>query len=101
MPHRSSVPLKWRQSRRNYQKIHAGTGTILSFTIIRTAPAGFGSCAPYAVAVIAVGNENVTAQVVGPLEKVRIGAEVMPVFRKMFENGASGVIEYATKFEVL
>jgi uncharacterized OB-fold protein len=101
MSHRSSVPMKWRQSRKTYPKIHTGTGTIVSFTIIRNAPAGFGSCVPYAVAVINVGGENTTAQVVGPLEKITIGAEVRPVFRKMYEAGRSGVIEYATKFEVL
>ena len=101
MSHRSSVPLKWRLSRKNYPKLRLGTGTIVSFTIIRDAPAGFGSCAPYVVAVIAVGDENVTAQVVGPLEKTDIGVEVRPVFRKIYEAGQAGVIEYATKFEVL
>ena len=79
----------------------SGNGTIESFTIIRVAPKGFESQAPYAVGIIKlVEGASITGQIVGPLGRVEIGKHVRSVFRKVSEDGKEGVITYGIKFEL-
>lgn len=102
MPHRSSVPMKWRLSRKVYPLFGSGSGVVVSFTVIRNAPAGFDTYAPYVVGIIELDNgSKITGQVVGPVENIKIGSRVRPVFRKLCENGLGGLIEYTTKYEVI
>jgi uncharacterized OB-fold protein len=101
MPHRSSVPIKWRLSKKGYPKIYLNNGVVVSFTIIRNAPAGFASYAPYVVGIVDFGGVKTTGQVVGPIENIKIGSKIKPVFRRCYEDGASGVIDYVVKYEAV
>ena len=43
---------------------------------------------------------RVSAQVIGNPDGVRIGQKVRPVFRRLYEDGSSGLIQYGIKFEI-
>lgn len=76
-----------------------GTGTILTYTIIYISADQFSHETPFPVAVIETDEgARLTAQVIDcNLEDVKIGAKVEFVFRKIGEEGASGIINYAYK----
>jgi uncharacterized OB-fold protein len=80
----------------------SGSGEIVSFTVIRSAPSGFGVYAPYTVGIIKLDEGPVlTGQILGSIENIKIGRRVRPVFRKVYENGSDGLINYMVKFEVV
>ncbi len=80
----------------------SGKGKIISYTIIRTPPEGFEYYAPYAVAIIRLDEgANVTGQVVGDIDKIKVGKRVRSVFRKICEDGSDGLIHYGLKFELI
>ncbi len=79
----------------------SGNGTIESFTVIRIPPEGFERSAPYAIAIIRLDEgTSISGQVVGDIEDVEIGRRVKPVFRKITEDGADGLIHYGMKWEI-
>jgi uncharacterized OB-fold protein len=79
----------------------SGKGKILSYTIIRIPPEGFEIYTPYAVAIIELEEgTTISGQVIGNPDDVEIGKQVRPVFRKMHEDGSSGLIQYGIKFEL-
>lgn len=75
-------------------------GTLETFTIIRVAPTGFEDQAPYAVGVVKLGDQvKVTAQIVDcDLETLATGQKLRLEFRKVQQDGASGVLCYGYKF---
>jgi len=77
----------------------ANTGKVLSYTVIRTAPPGFVNLVPYVVAVLEMDDgTRVLAQVadVAP-EQAKVGMKVRLEFRKIRQQGRSGVIAYGHK----
>jgi len=82
--------------------VFSGRGEIVSYTIIRSAPEGFEKYIPYAVAIIKLDEgTNISGQIVGKnIENINIGSRVKPVFRRMFEDGDKGLIQYGLKFEI-
>ena len=78
----------------------AQEGVVETFTIIRVAPSGFSAEAPYAVGVVRLDDGvKVTGQIVdSPLEELAIGKRVRLEFRKVQQDGESGVICYGYKF---
>ncbi len=130
MPHKSSVPLFWRLKKSRYSLVgsrcatcgslffppktlcpacrrkgkledysFSGKGEIVSYTVIRVPPEGFES--PYTIAIIRLDEgPTVSGQVVDEPEKVGIGKRVRAVFRKISEDGTSGLIHYGTKWEI-
>lgn len=79
----------------------SGKGKILSYTIIRIPPEGFEIYTPYAVAIIELEEgTTISGQVIGSPDNVDIGKSVRSVFRKMHEDGSSGLIQYGIKFEL-
>jgi len=79
------------------------TGRVLSYTVIRYAPRGFERQVPYVVALIELDNgTKLISQLtdVKP-EDVKCGMRVEAVFRKLREQGPSGIIEYGIKFRPL
>ena len=79
------------------------TGKVLSYTVIRYAPRGFERQVPYVVALIELDNgTRLISQLtdVKP-EDVKCGMRVEAVFRKLREQGPSGIIEYGIKFRPL
>ena len=75
-------------------------GTIETFTVIRVAPSGFGDEAPYAVGIVKLANGvKVTAQIVDCApEEIAIGDPVRLEFRRVRQDGESGVLCYGYKF---
>ena len=88
------------KSREFTTTILAQTGEIETFTVIRVAPAGFGDQAPYAVGVIRLADGvRLTAQIVDcDVETLAIGDAVRREFRRVQEDGESGILCYGYKF---
>ena len=74
-------------------------GKILTYTIIRVASDAFSKITPFAIAVIAVDNgARLMTQIAdSPIDKVKIGGKVKLVFRKIQDEGKSGLHCYGYK----
>ena len=88
------------QSRSFETVILAGSGKILTFTVIRVPPQPFSDQAPYAVGIVELDDGvRLTGQIVDcAFEELKIGKRVRIEFRKIYEEGAAGVIYYGYKF---
>jgi len=78
----------------------SGKGELATFTVIRVAPTGFGDLAPYAVGIVKM-DEGI--QVMGQLadcnpEELKIGDRLITQFRRINEEGKTGMIIYGFKF---
>ncbi len=78
----------------------SGKGELTTFTIIRVAPSGFGDLTPYAVGIVKL-DEGI--QVMGQVvdcdpDELKIGDRVETQFRRMNEEGKTGMIQYSYKF---
>lgn len=85
---------------KEFQRVALSTkGKILSYTIIRTPSDEYKLLSPYAVAIIETSDgARLTAMITDtPFEDVQIGADVELVFRKIKEEGHSGIINYGYK----
>jgi len=78
----------------------AQTGSVETFTIIRVPPTGFTDQVPYAVGIVKLEDGvKVTAQIVDcDLEKLAIGDRVRLEFRRVQQDGESGILCYGYKF---
>ncbi len=77
----------------------AGTGSVVTYTVIRTASEQFEQATPYVLAIIKLDEgPRFTAQIVCSPKEVKIGMRVCAVFRRISADGDSGVIHYGTKF---
>jgi len=77
----------------------SGTGTIVTYTVIHIAADAFSKQTPFPIAIIETDEgARLTAQIVdcNPAD-VKIGGKVEFVFRKMGEEGESGIINYCYK----
>ncbi|MBS3818010.1 Zn-ribbon domain-containing OB-fold protein [bacterium] len=86
---------------RKMEKIRlSGRGQIVSFTIIRVPPHQFEDQAPYAVGLAELEEGiKLTAQIVDcPFEELKTGMKVKVEFRKVFQQGESGILCYGYKF---
>lgn len=86
---------------REFEKsVLAQTGRVETFTVIHVAPSGFEDEAPYVVGVVKLDDGvKVTAQIVdGDPGSLRIGDAVRLEFRKVQEDGESGILCYGYKF---
>ncbi len=74
-------------------------GEIVSYTVIRTAPNGFEDEAPYAVGIVKLGGEvKLLTQIVDcDFEELTIGGKVRIEFRRIQEDGKSGILCYGYK----
>ncbi len=74
-------------------------GKILTFTIIRVGPDKFSKETPYVVAIIELNDGvRLTAQITDcDVNKVEIGSKVKLVFRKIQDEGKSGLHCYGYK----
>ncbi|MFH1724327.1 MAG: Zn-ribbon domain-containing OB-fold protein [Elusimicrobiota bacterium] len=77
----------------------ADTGTIQTFTVIRTPPSAFKDQAPYVLAVVELDHGvRLTMQVTDcDPQDVEIGTQVRLAFRKIREVGEAGVLCYGYK----
>jgi uncharacterized OB-fold protein len=78
----------------------SGTGRVVTHTIVHDAPKDFEMQIPYAIAIIETDEGvRLTGQVIDcKPEEVTIGMRVKATFRKLGEDGKSGVIHYGYKF---
>jgi uncharacterized OB-fold protein len=85
---------------KSFNKINLSSeGKILTFTIIKVGPDKFSKETPYVVAIIETKDgARLTAQVADcDVERVSIGAKVKLVFRKIQDEGKSGLHCYSYK----
>lgn len=90
-----------------------GSGKIVSYTIVHDGPEAFKNQLPYTLAIIELDEgPQITAQVVTSPNKnsdsedqknngLKIGSLVTSIFRKISENGKSGIIHYGYKFKLV
>ena len=100
-PKRSFCPICHRLSLGKMEDIRLkGKGTIESFSIVHQTTVAMEDYVPYVVAIIKFDEGiQVTSQVVGiDPDKVEMGMPVVAAFRKLGEDGPSGVIYYGYKF---
>jgi len=77
----------------------AGTGAVVTYTVIHTANEQFEQLTPYVLAIIQLDEgPRMTAQVVCEPKDARIGMRVKRAFRRIAADGESGIIHYGTKF---
>jgi len=77
----------------------AGKGTIVSYTEIHIAPAGFERQVPYNIALIKLDEGPVISGVVVD-KNIKIGDHVRSIFRRLQVDGEGGLISYGFKFEL-
>ena len=77
-------------------------GKIYSFTEVQVAPIGHENEAPYFLAIVELKNgvKLMTQIVDSEEEKIKFGAPVKMMFRKITEDDKDGVIAYGYKFKV-
>lgn len=80
----------------------SGKGTVEAITVVHAPPAGFELQAPYLLALVRLEEgPRVTAQIADAKpEQAGVGTPVRAVFRRINEEGESGVIHYGYKFVV-
>jgi len=78
-------------------------GKIFSFTQVHAAPIGHENEAPYYLAIVELKNGvRLMSQIVDSEdEKIKFGADVKMMFRKISEDDNEGVIAYGYKFKVV
>jgi uncharacterized OB-fold protein len=79
------------------------TGSVVTWTVIRNAPEDYMKYTPYVVALVELDDGvRVLTQVVDvePGE-MKTGMRVEAAFRRVKEDGSSGIIEYGYKFRPL
>jgi len=74
-------------------------GKIETYTVVRIAPTGFTDEAPYPVAIVNMGDDvRILCQVADcEPEDLKIGMPVRLEFRKIQQEGNSGILEYGYK----
>ncbi len=79
------------------------TGKLLTYTIIRTAPSNFSKETPYAVGIVELNDGvKLTTQITdADLNNLKIGQNVKLVFRKIQDEGKSGLHCYGYKAIVI
>ena len=78
----------------------AERGKLLTYTIIRVPPSQFRDQAPYAVGIVELEDGvRLTGQIVDcGFEDIKIGMPVKTEFRKLYQEGQSGILCYGYKF---
>ncbi len=78
----------------------SGKGEIVTFTVVHDVPPAFARQRPYIMALIRLEEgPMLTAQIVDTDPgDVEIGKKVSAVFRRIREDGKSGIIQYGYKF---
>ncbi len=100
-PPRAICPKCGRKSLGKMEEVQlSGKGSVVSYTVVHEAAKGFQSIRPYVLAIVELKEgARVTSQVIDidPSE-MSIGMPVEAAFRKLGEEGDSGIIYYGYKF---
>lgn len=95
----SSIKI-WRENKTKYQNL-GKIGKIVAATKITTPVTGFTAFAPYWVAVIDLGKEKITSQLVDVPGIPKKNDQVIGVCRRLKQPDKTGVIEYGIKFKLI
>jgi len=78
----------------------SGKGTVVSYTVVHEAPAQYEMMKPYVLAIIEMEERcRLTSQIIDvDPSTVKIGMPVEATFRKLGQEGESGIIHYGYKF---
>lgn len=92
-------PVKIWRNQKKIAELLGKTGKIVSWTTIRTPPAGFADQAPYPVVLVALdGGSRIMAQLVDWEEKdLVMGQKVVTIVRRVTQPNIEGVIPYGIK----
>jgi len=85
---------------KEFEKVRlSDKGKVVTFTVIRVASEQFATQTPYVVAVVELSDgARITTQVVDCRpEEVEIGKSVRLVFRRVQEEGKTGILNYGYK----
>lgn len=101
-------PIKLWRRQKYIPELLLQEGQVLSWTIVRTPPTGFKQFAPYVVALIELFHSlpiksgvKMAGQLVDcNILKLKSGAKVKAVLRKVRESSKEGVIPYGIKFKL-
>ncbi len=76
------------------------TGEVVTWTVIKNAPIGFEKYTPYVVGLIELGDGiRILSQIVDvDPEDVSAGLKVEACFRRVKEDGKTGILQYGYKF---
>lgn len=86
---------------RNFKDVKfSGNGKLITYTQINYPPSLFKEMTPYLIGIIELDEGvRVVAQITDTsLEELHFGIPVKAVFRKLFDRGDSGIIQYGVKF---
>lgn len=100
-PSRDVCPFCHRESLGKMKEIElSGNGEVFSYTIVHDAPPAFSRQRPYVLALIKLEEgPTITGQIVDcKIDEVDIGKKVHSVFRKISQDGKTGMIYYGYKF---
>lgn len=94
-------PVKVWRHQKNIAKYLGKKGKIVSFTLIRVAPAEFKEQAPYPSIIVKMDSgQKMVGQLVDWQKKhLRTGQKVKIVYRKIREPDSEGIIPYGIKFK--
>lgn len=75
-------------------------GKLLSYSVIRNPPVGFDKKTPYVIGLVELEDgTRLVAQITDvDVDELKIGMDLEQVFRKVSEDGDSGIILYGVKF---
>ncbi len=103
-PPREMCPKCRRSSLGKMEKVKlSGKGKVISYSIIHDGLPEFSMQVPYTVAIVELEEgAKITGQIVDCCpDSIEIGSEVQAVFRKLGEEGKSGIIHYGYKFRLV
>jgi uncharacterized protein len=92
-------PVKIWRNQKHIRQLVGRRGTVLTWTVIRVPPSGYGDQVPYAVAIVELdGGTRITCQIADTdPQEVKIGMPVFLTVRKLKHPDADGVIMYGIK----
>ena len=95
-------PIKLWRRQKYIPELLLQEGQVLSWTVVRTPPTGFKQFAPYVVALIELkSGVKMAGQLVDcNILKLKSGAKVKAVLRKVRESSKEGIIPYGIKFKI-
>ncbi len=78
-------------------------GKLITWSIVHGAPKGYEEYAPYIIGVVELEDkERITTQIVNiKKSQLKYGLKLRAVFRKIYQDGDEGIIDYGLKFSPL
>ncbi len=75
-------------------------GKLITWSIVHGAPKGYEEYAPYIIGIIELEEgERITSQIVNVKKsQLKYGLKLRAVFRKIYQDGDKGIIDYGLKF---